>query len=96
MSNVRSVSLVDDVRCVAVTVPDSDEPVMVPLFSQLPRKQAREINESMKVDADATLDAFFRPYLGDAVDEMSLAKWNELVRVWTTTSEEDAEASLGE
>jgi hypothetical protein len=93
---VKSVNLSGDVKCLAVSVPGSDEPVMVPLFSQLPRRQARKINDDMQKDADGTLDAFFREYLGDMVDEMSLAKWNELVRAWTSTSEEDAGASLGE
>ena len=92
---VKTVRLNEDVRCLAVASGDG-EPVLIPLFSQLPRKRVRELNESMQEDAEGTLDAFFREYLGDEVDEMSLAKWNELVKAWTATSEEDAGATLGE
>lgn len=92
---VKTVRLGEDARCIAVEKTDGT-PVLIPLFSQLPRKRVRELNESMQADAEGTLDAFFRGYLGDDVDEMSLAKWNELVQAWTSTSEEDAGATLGE
>jgi len=92
---VTTVKLGEDAKCIAVEKLDGT-PVLVPLFSQLPRRQTRELNESMKKDAEGTLDAFFRGYLGDDVDEMSIAKWNELVKAWSSTSEEDAGATLGE
>lgn len=95
--SIESLDLSDDeVKCLAVAVPNSDEPVMIPLFSQLPREKMQEMGVSMKEDAEKTLDSYFRGYLGDYVDKMPIEKWNLLINTWMAVSQENSGATPGE
>lgn len=91
-------SITGTTGCLAVTVAEDAAPVMVPLMGSLPRKQfkrmAKELAESE--DKDEYLAEFFRAYIGDAVDEMSMIEFAQLANAWNEASEEEMGASLGE
>lgn len=84
--------------CLAVTLAEDAEPVMVPLMGSLPRKRfkqmVRELAESE--DKDEYLADYFRAYIGDAVDEMSMVQFTQLANAWNEASEDEIGATLGE
>lgn len=94
-----------DARCLGVYIDGAEEPVLVPLLSELPRARFRELTKAIaalnagdtSIDGDETIDAFFGEYLGrETVDSMRTSEYITLVRQWSEASQEDAGATLGE
>ncbi len=91
-------ALTNSVGCLAVTLSEGADPVMVPLMGSLPRKRFKEVMKGLNEaeDKDEYLADFFREYLGDAVDEMSMIEFTQLSNAWNAASEEEMGATLGE
>ena len=104
MQSVTSISTGGDVKCLGVHI-DGGEPVLVPLLTELPRKQFRELTRALKsvmdgdsdADGDEIVDAFFAEYLGrDVVDAMKNSEYLAMVKAWGEASQDDAGATVGE
>jgi len=92
---VKTVTIGEDTKCLGVVV--GGDTVMVPLMTELPRRQFREVAAAFNgEDKEGAIDGFFRTYLGDAVDEMKQSDFLRVVRAWQAASEEDMGATLGE
>lgn len=106
MQSVASIRTdAQDARCLGVHIDGADEPILVPLLSELPRKRFRELAGALKAindgtsdgDADDIIDEFFGEYLGrEVVDAMRTSDYIAIVRQWSNVSQEDAGATLGE
>jgi hypothetical protein len=92
-------------RCLGVYVDGSDEPVLVPLLTELPRARYRELVRAFAAVADGAndtaaddlVDGFFKEYLPEGVvDAMNQREFLAMVKAWTDASQEDAGATLGE
>lgn len=104
MQSVVDIKTGEDVRCLGVYI-DGDEPILVPLLTELPRKQFRAITKAMKdindgvsdADGEELIDEFFAEYLTrEVVDGMKQSEYTALVRKWADASQDEAGASLGE
>jgi len=102
---IRTVETGSATRCLGVHIAGTEEPVLVPLLTELPRRRFRELTRAFAAvaagdadeDADELVDAFFAEYLGaEAVGAMNNREYLDMVRAWSKASEEDAGASLGE
>ena len=103
MQTVLSVDASTEVRCLGVHIDGHDEPVLVPLLTELPRAQFRALTKALAGaadgdgDADELIDSFFADYIGrDTVDAMKNSDFTRLVRAWTDASQEEAGATVGE
>lgn len=87
-------------RCLGVHVDGSNDSVLVPLLTELPRKQFRDLTRAVAnggPEAEDVMDAFFAAYLGqETVDGMRESDYNALVKAWADASQADAGATLGE
>lgn len=87
-------------RCLGVHIDGADEPVLVPLLTELPRRQFRDLTRAIAkggTEAEDLVEAFLAGYLGrDVVDGMRQADFNALVQAWADASQAEAGASLGE
>jgi hypothetical protein len=104
MQSVVEIKTGSDVRCLGVYI-DGDEPVLVPLLTELPRARFRSITKALAAindgtsddDADEIIDGFFAEYLGkEVVDAMKQSEYTALVKAWTEASQDEAGASVGE
>lgn len=105
MQTVLSVDASTEVRCLGVHIDGSEEPVLVPLLTELPRAQFRALTKALagvvdgtsSADGDELVDAFFAEYLGrDVVDAMKNSDYMRIVRAWVDASQEEAGATVGE
>lgn len=105
MQTVLSVDGSTEVRCLGIHIDGQDEPVLVPLLTELPRAQFRALTKALAgvangtsgEDGDELVDAFFAEYLGrDTVDAMKNSDYTRIVRAWAEASQEEAGATVGE
>jgi hypothetical protein len=105
MQEVSTVTTGSDVRCLGVHIKGQDEPVLVPLLTELPRKRFRSMTKAFAAvaagtsdeDADELVDSFFKEYLGnDFVDSMNQREFVAMVKTWMEASRDEAGASVGE
>lgn len=105
MQEVSTVTTGSDVRCLGVHIEGADEPILVPLLTELPRKRFRAITKAFAAvasnqsddEADELVEGFFKEYLGeDIVDNMNQREFVAMVRTWSEASKDEAGASVGE
>lgn len=105
MQEVSTVVTGSDVRCLGVHIEGADEPILVPLLTELPRKRFRAITKAFAAvasnqsddEADELVEGFFKEYLGDdIVDNMNQREFVAMVRTWSEASKDEAGASVGE